>query len=187
MTGEAAAHTGRYADAAELDAELAELQDALLADGLERVAWGDVADFRWQVATFGFHLASLEIRQHAAVHRAALEALRTGRPGTTEVAAGVTLDEVLETFRAIGDAQARMGPEACHRVIVSFTATASDVTDVLELAAWAMPGAAAAGPRRRAALRVVRRARRGRLRSSRRSSPTRAIGPTWPAAAIARR
>ena len=65
---------------AELDAELAELQDALLADGLERVAWGDVADFRWQVATFGFHLASLEIRQHAAVHRAALEALRSGRP-----------------------------------------------------------------------------------------------------------
>ena len=29
-------------DAAELDAELAELQDALVADGLERVAWGEV-------------------------------------------------------------------------------------------------------------------------------------------------
>ncbi len=141
LTGEAAAHTGRYADAAELDGELGELQEALLADGLDRVAWGDVADFRWQVATFGFHLASLEIRQHAAVHRAALEALRTGSPRATEVAAGVTLDEVLETFRAIGEAQARMGPDACHRVIVSFTATAGDVTDVLELAAWAMPDA----------------------------------------------
>ena len=56
----------------ELDAELAELQDALVADGLERVAWGEVAELRWQVGTFGFHLASLEVRQHAAVHAAAL-------------------------------------------------------------------------------------------------------------------
>jgi hypothetical protein len=35
---------------------------------------GETAEFRWQVETFGFHLASLEVRQHAAVHRAALDA-----------------------------------------------------------------------------------------------------------------
>ena len=46
---------------------------------LGRVAWGEVAELRWQLATFGFHLASLEVRQHAAVHRAALEALADGR------------------------------------------------------------------------------------------------------------
>ena len=80
LTGEAAPLTGRYATPAELDAELAELQEALLEDGLERVAWGDVADLRWQLGTFGFHLASLEVRQHAAVHRAALAAVGTGRP-----------------------------------------------------------------------------------------------------------
>ncbi len=44
------------------------------------------------------------------------------------------MDEVLATFRAIGDAQARFGVDACHRVIVSFTAAPRDVTDVLELA-----------------------------------------------------
>ena len=43
--------------AAELDAELAEIQDALVADGLDRVAWGEVAELRWQLGTFGFHLA----------------------------------------------------------------------------------------------------------------------------------
>ena len=68
--------SGHYETAADLDAELAELQAALVEDGLERVAWGEVAELRWQVATFGFHLASLEVRQHGAVHRAALEAAR---------------------------------------------------------------------------------------------------------------
>ncbi len=122
LVGEPAALTGRYASAADLDAELAELQEALVADGLARVAWGEVAELRWQVGTFGFHLASLEIRQHAAVHAAALEA-RFGRApaGTTEVAPGVTLEEVLGTFRAIAAAQARFGVEACHRYVVSFT------------------------------------------------------------------
>jgi phosphoenolpyruvate carboxylase len=68
----------------ELDAELVEIQDALVADRLDAVAWGEVAELRWQVGTFGFHLASLEIRQHATVHRAALAAIESGRPPATE-------------------------------------------------------------------------------------------------------
>jgi phosphoenolpyruvate carboxylase len=140
LVGEPAALTGRYASADELDDELAEIQAALVADGLGRVAWGEVADLRWQVGTFGFHLASLEIRQHATVHAATLEALRSHAPGSTEVAPDVTVDEVLGTFRAIVEAQARFGTEACHRYVISFTATASDVTDVLELARAATAG-----------------------------------------------
>ncbi len=134
LVGEPAPLTGRYAAAAELETELAEVADALVADGLERVAYGEVAELRWQVGTFGFHLASLEVRQHAAVHQAALAAIRDGLPGTTELSAGVTLDEVLATFRAIGAVQSRFGVEACHRYVISFTSGPSDVTDVLELA-----------------------------------------------------
>ena len=78
LTGEAGAADRALRRAAELDAELAELQAALVADGLDRVAWGELQDLRWQVETFGFHLASLEVRQHSAVHRAALEALARG-------------------------------------------------------------------------------------------------------------
>ena len=78
LVGEPAPLTGRYAGGRELEAELAEIADALVADGLERVAWGEVAELRWQVGTFGFHLASLEVRQHAAVHQAALAAIRDG-------------------------------------------------------------------------------------------------------------
>ena len=54
LVGEPAPLTGRYGRAAELEAELAEVADALVADGLERVAFGDVAELRWQVGTFGF-------------------------------------------------------------------------------------------------------------------------------------
>ena len=121
LTGETAARTGGYRTPAVLDAELAVLQDALVADGLARVAYGELADLRWQLATFGFHLASLEVRQHAAVHRAALEALASGAEPDLEVSPGVTVAEVLATFRSIARIQARFGVEACRRYVISFT------------------------------------------------------------------
>ena len=135
LTGETAPRTGGYRDAARASTRSWWCsQDALVADGLARVAYGELADLRWQVATFGFHLASLEVRQHAAVHRAALEALRTGGEPDLEVSAGVTVAEVLATFRSIARIQARFGVEACHRYVISFTTHPGDVTDVLELA-----------------------------------------------------
>ncbi len=140
LIGETAPRSGGYRDATAFDAELAVLQEALVADGLARVAWGELADLRWQVATFGFHLASLEVRQHAAVHRAALDAVRTGADPETVVSAGVTAGEVLATFRSIARIQARFGVEACRRYVISFTTSATDVAAVLELAR------AAAGP-----------------------------------------
>ena len=112
------------------------LQRALVDDGLGRVALGEVAELRWQLEAFGFHLASLEVRQHAAVHRAALEALTSGAAPDPdlEVAAGVTLGEVLATFRAIARLQARFGVDACSRYVISFTTRPDDVAAVLELA-----------------------------------------------------
>lgn len=136
LTATPAPLAGRYETADALLAELDELQRALVADGLGRVAWGEVQDFRWQVETFGFQLASLEVRQHSSVHRAALAALAAGvdPAAGTEVAPGVPLREVIETFAAVAAIQARFGVAAAHRAIVSFTAAATDVTDVLALA-----------------------------------------------------
>ena len=148
LTGEPAPLTGRYGGAEDLDGELEELQRALVDDRLERIAWGEVAEFRWQVQTFGFHLASLEVRQHAAVHRAALDAIRGSLPASTEVSTNVTLGEVLATFRAIAAIQARFGVDSCRRYVVSFTSSPADVTDVLELArhATSLAGAGASPP-----------------------------------------
>ena len=134
LTDETAPRSGGYGDPATLDAELVVVQDALAGDGLGRVAWGEIADLRWQLGTFGFHLASLEVRQHAAVHRRALAMLDEGAGPDAEVAAGVSLAEVLATFRAVARIQARFGIEACRRYVISFTTTIGDVANVLELA-----------------------------------------------------
>jgi len=123
------ATTAGYATPDEVIDELVELQQALVEVGLARSAWGEVQDLVWQVRTFGFHLASLEVRQHAAVHRRVLSA-----PDAGQVPAR---DEVLETFRSIGRIQGQLGPAALSRYVVSFTTSKQDVLDVLDLAAQA--------------------------------------------------
>jgi phosphoenolpyruvate carboxylase len=86
----------------------------------------------WQVETFGFTLAELEIRQHSEVHRAAVAEIsrRQLSPMTREV---------LDTLRAMRALQARYGVEACHRYLVSFTRDASDVAAVYQLAGELAP------------------------------------------------
>ena len=135
LTGQVAPLTGAYPSADGFLAEIDELQAALVADGLARIAFGEVQDLRWQVETFGFHLCSLEVRQHAEVHGQALADARAGRIGAESAAApGVTTAEVLATFRAMAAIQERFGEEACRRYVISFTRGARDVLDVLALA-----------------------------------------------------
>jgi phosphoenolpyruvate carboxylase len=114
-------------------ADVALLQDALAAAGAPRQAFGELQHLRWQAETFGFHLASLEIRQHSAVHERALAELRNG----TELS--VLTGEVLATFEAMAWVQERFGTVACHRYVVSFTRSAADIAAVYELAAAACP------------------------------------------------
>ncbi len=146
----------RYPSPEALLDELDELAEALVADRLERVAYGELQDFRWQVETFGFHLAELEVRQHSAVHEAALAILddpaRRADPAALAAdlpgAAGVGAGEVLATFRAMADLQRRFGRAACRRVVISFTREAEDVLAVLRLADLAgepVPAALTAG------------------------------------------
>ncbi len=145
LTEEAGPVAGHYETTEQLIEELAELQACLVADGLPRVAYGEIQDFRWQVETFGFHLASLEIRQHSEVHAEALQALMHSRGMTSpdlarELVPGVSPGEVLATFRAVAAIQRRFGEDACHRYVVSFTRTADDVMAVLQLADMAAGG-----------------------------------------------
>ena len=151
LTGATGPTAGRYERADEVVGELAEIQRSLAGAGLERVAAGTVQDFRWQVETFGFHHAELEVRQHAEVHRAAVHALAAGADPSSpeEIAPGVSLAEILETFRAIDRVRTRFGPDAAGRVVVSFTDGLADVLDVLDLAG------AAIGEERAAELDVV--------------------------------
>jgi len=144
LTETPAPMAGRYPGAAALASDVADLQAALVAGGMFRVAWGELQDFRWQIETFGFHLASLEVRQHSQALTATIEALDTGEP-SHEVAPGVDAAEVIGTFRAIAAIQARFGEDAAHRFVISFTRSIDDVHAVLDLAGRAADPALPAG------------------------------------------
>ena len=120
-----------YADADELLADLRVVQESLVQAGAVREAYGPVQRLVWQVETFGFHMVEMEFRQHSLVHARALEDIR--EHGSSGELAPMTR-EVLDTFRAIGTIQRRMGERAASRYIISFTKSAADVANVYELA-----------------------------------------------------
>ncbi|MBO0826895.1 MAG: phosphoenolpyruvate carboxylase [Streptosporangiales bacterium] len=125
-----------YRDADELSADLAAVQESLAAAGAVRLAYGELQHLVWQVETFGFHLAELEIRQHSEVHERALAEVRAGGDLSAQT------DEVLQTLRVMAWIQERFGVRACRRYVVSFTRSAADVAAVHELAAYATDGRA---------------------------------------------
>ena len=127
-----------YSSASEFLDDLRLVQSALVEAGAPRQAHGELQHLIWQAETFGFHLASLEVRQHSRVHASALEELRDAPDGAASPLSDRTA-EVLETIKVIGWIQKRFGVEACHRYVVSFTTSASDVAAVYELASFAFP------------------------------------------------
>ena len=121
-----------YATPDELLADLRVVQDSLVSASAPRQAYGQLQQLIWQVETFGFHLAELEVRQHSAVHRKVLDELDAGGE-RSEVA-----EEVLEIFRVVKFLQDRYGPRAAGRYIVSFTQSAEDLANVHRLARYAV-------------------------------------------------
>jgi phosphoenolpyruvate carboxylase len=120
-----------YRTPADLLADLRTAQESL-ARTAPRQAYGEVQHLIWQVETFGFHLAELEVRQHSEVHAAALEEIRAGGEPSERTR------EVLATIRVIAWIQERFGVTACSRYVVSFTRSAADVAAVYELAQHAL-------------------------------------------------
>ncbi|MFF0774473.1 phosphoenolpyruvate carboxylase [Nonomuraea wenchangensis] len=119
-----------YRSPADLLADLRLAQDSLAAS-TPRQAYGELQHLIWQVETFGFHLAELEVRQHSQVHAGALEELRAGGELSERT------EEVLATIRVISWIQERFGVTACSRYVVSFTRSADDIAAVYELARYA--------------------------------------------------
>ena len=142
-----------YADAGEFLADVRLVQASLAAAGAARLAYGELQHLAWQAETFGFHLASLEVRQHAAVHAEALAELAPDAAGdaaaldrlATEGWANEPAEvseatrEVLDTLRVMAELQGRYGPDACRRYVVSFSRSAADLAAVRALARLAVP------------------------------------------------
>src|SRR5205814_516588 len=85
------------------------------------------------VETFGFHLHTLDIRQHAKFHSEAIETL-TARPGHDLTSTSENMRLVLDTARATGELKRRYPPEAVRSYVISGATSAQDVFNVVRLA-----------------------------------------------------
>ena len=152
--------SGAYSSANELLVDLDQVAASLRAHGAERVASGGLRDLHRRVEAFGFGLAELEIRQHAARHAAAVDELLAiaGVSGYLHMDEGQRMQvleerleanaplavppealtaqtrEVLETFQAMRDIQQLNGPSGSQTCVVSMARAASDALAVLVLA-----------------------------------------------------
>jgi phosphoenolpyruvate carboxylase len=151
-TGGAAA--GAYPGPDAFVADLRLVQASLVAAGAPRLAYGELQHLVWQAETFGFHLASLEVRQHASVHAEAMRELAADAAGDADAMDRLAVDgwpaaerpppseqtgELLATLRVMAQLQRRHGPDACRRYVVSFTRSAADLAAVRALARLAVP------------------------------------------------
>ncbi len=145
-----------YTRASELISDLSVIRSSLLRNKGRRLARIHIDPLLLEVRTYGLHLQTLDIRQHARVHAAAIaEISQTVVPPTnksvilSEGAAGVegpavdlTLPpaltpqtaEVLATFRAIAQLKREYPPESLPRYVISGATSAEDVLHVLWLA-----------------------------------------------------
>jgi phosphoenolpyruvate carboxylase len=117
-----------YPSAAELLDDLTLLRDSLADNRGERLAELFLDPLLLSVRTFGLHLQTLDVRQHARVHSAALAELASPHGKRSE-----QTEEVLDTFRAVADLK-QTAPTAITQYVVSGASEAADALNVITLA-----------------------------------------------------
>ncbi len=130
-----------YTKAADLLADLTVLRNSLMENRGERLAEMLIDPLLIEVRTYGLHLQTLDIRQHARVHAAAVAEI-AGCAETSADSSALRLPaalsaqtaEVLETFRTIAELKRKYPPEAIRQYVISGATTAEDVLNVLWLA-----------------------------------------------------
>ena len=155
--------TQAYRDVAEFTADIELIATSLRAHGGVHAGWFAVSRLQRRIATFGFHLARLDVRQDARTHAAALgEALgelpadptaraarltayasgervlvigaANGMPPVEPAAAAATLSGVVAVFVTLAAARRQHGDGALGAYVISMAANAADVLAVLALA-----------------------------------------------------
>jgi phosphoenolpyruvate carboxylase len=135
-----AEHPDAYPDAVVFAADLQLIRDSLAAGGGIRLARYLVDPLLRQVDTFGFHLHSLDIRQHARVHAQAVIELAAGcatyalPPAALPAPPSPETKELIDTLRAIARLKRCYPPAAIQSYVIS---GASSVQDSLSLI-WLM-------------------------------------------------
>jgi len=120
-----------YPAAGEFEQDLLLIRDSLFTNRGERLAHAYVASLLRKVRKFGFHLHSLDIRQHARVHAQVVKELGTAFEKPLE---SPESRELLETFRMIVRIKKIYPPQSIRNYIISGAESDRDVLDVIHLA-----------------------------------------------------
>ena len=153
-----------YSNADEFIADLELIQVSLRQNKGDRLAEGRFARLVQQARIFGFHLASMDIRQHSDRHleavaelvnryyraqypdfdylalsedertRLLVEEIESPRPLTARLLYSNDTNETVALFRLIRQAHERIAPQAIGAYIISMTTSVSHVLEVLLLA-----------------------------------------------------
>ena len=125
-----------YARAADLLADLETIRESLVENRGQRLAHMLLDPLLLEVRTYGLHLQTLDIRQHARVHAAALEEIASFHAGSGKIPAALSPQtvEVLETFRTVAELKRSQPPESIRLYVISGAASAEDILNVVLLA-----------------------------------------------------
>ncbi len=126
-----------YADADEFCADLRLLRASLYRNAGARLAAMLVDPLLLLARTFGLHLHTLDVRQHARLHSLALNEIagcdESAREQVPKPFSATTLD-VLDTFRAIAEIKRSAIPEVITQYVISGATSKADILAVLSLA-----------------------------------------------------
>ncbi|MEO0529275.1 MAG: phosphoenolpyruvate carboxylase [Planctomycetota bacterium] len=150
-----------YKSAAELSADVERVRDVLVEAECEEVARTEVQPWLDQIATFGLHMACLDVRQHSGMYADVMtelwQAIGLVKPDeqlseerrcellveTMPIAANISpvgmsdlTQETLQLFRVLRRSARRYGGACLGGHVISMTKNASDLLTVLWLWTW---------------------------------------------------
>ncbi|HET7234324.1 MAG TPA: phosphoenolpyruvate carboxylase, partial [Longimicrobium sp.] len=129
-------HPNGYPHARDYAADLQLVRDSLAQNRGERLAVLLIDPLLRQVETFGFHLHTLDVRQHARLHLRAREELLDAASEEAGLPTPPS-DEtrmVMDTLRAVADLKGTYPPEAIQTYVISGATGVDDVLTVVRLA-----------------------------------------------------
>jgi phosphoenolpyruvate carboxylase len=128
-----------YASAAEFGQDVLLVKKSLETNRGGRLVRTYVNSLLRKLGKFGFHLHTLDIRQHARVHAEAVAELGPGLDGEAKADGS---KELLETFRTIAELKRTYPANSIRHYIISGAESERDVWNVLQLARHAGIGVA---------------------------------------------
>jgi phosphoenolpyruvate carboxylase len=124
-----------YTRAADLISDISAIRTSLIENHGPRLAQMLIDPLLMEIRTYGLHLQTLDIRQHARVHSAAIAEI-SAATDVSSLPSALTpqTTEVLDTFRAIAELKQTYAPEAIRQYVISGATSTEDILNVLRLA-----------------------------------------------------